>query len=96
MRRFNFGRCSPGGGTHRFKQQWGGRDVPLHWYQHARDGARQLGLETLGFRGTVEDLKRLRFPAILHYDRLQGHNHFVVLLDWDAEKYRQALSLART
>ena len=29
---FNFGRCTPGGGTHRFKQQWGGRDVPLWWY----------------------------------------------------------------
>jgi FemAB-related protein (PEP-CTERM system-associated) len=35
---FNFGRCTPGGGTHRFKQQWGGRDVPLHWYQHAAGG----------------------------------------------------------
>jgi FemAB-related protein (PEP-CTERM system-associated) len=32
---FNFGRCSPGSGTHRFKQQWGGRDVPLWWYQYA-------------------------------------------------------------
>ncbi len=30
---FNFGRCTPGSGTHRFKQQWGGRDVPLWWYQ---------------------------------------------------------------
>lgn len=29
---FNFGRCSPGSGTHRFKAQWGGRDVPLWWY----------------------------------------------------------------
>ena len=33
LRIFNFGRCTPGGGTHRFKQQWGARDVPLHWYQ---------------------------------------------------------------
>ena len=32
---FNFGRCTPGGGTHRFKQQWGGRDEPLYWYQYA-------------------------------------------------------------
>lgn len=31
---FNFGRCTPDSGTHRFKKQWGGRDVPLHWYQH--------------------------------------------------------------
>jgi FemAB-related protein (PEP-CTERM system-associated) len=38
---FNFGRCTPGSGTHRFKQQWGGRDVPLHWYQHA-PGGRQV------------------------------------------------------
>lgn len=35
---FNFGRCTPGGGTHRFKQQWGGRDEPLFWY-HAGAGA---------------------------------------------------------
>jgi FemAB-related protein (PEP-CTERM system-associated) len=35
---FNFGRCTPGGGTHRFKQQWGGRDEPLFWYQHAAGG----------------------------------------------------------
>jgi hypothetical protein len=31
---FNFGRCTPDSGTHRFKRQWGGHDVPLHWYQH--------------------------------------------------------------
>jgi len=28
---FNFGRCTPGGGTHRFKSQWGGEDEPLPW-----------------------------------------------------------------
>jgi len=33
VRVFNFGRCTPGGGTHQFKQQWGGRDVPLPWRQ---------------------------------------------------------------
>jgi hypothetical protein len=31
---FNFGRCSPGAGTHRFKRQWGSRDEQLHWYQY--------------------------------------------------------------
>jgi serine/alanine adding enzyme len=36
---FNFGRCSPEGGTHRFKRQWGSRDEPLWWYQRAADGA---------------------------------------------------------
>ncbi|HKO15624.1 MAG TPA: FemAB family XrtA/PEP-CTERM system-associated protein [Gemmatimonadaceae bacterium] len=35
---FNFGRCSPGSGTHRFKQQWGGRDVPLWWYHPVQSG----------------------------------------------------------
>jgi serine/alanine adding enzyme len=30
---FNFGRCTPGGGTHRFKSQWGARDELLWWYQ---------------------------------------------------------------
>jgi serine/alanine adding enzyme len=36
---FNFGRCSPDSGTHRFKRQWGSRDEPLWWYQRSR-GAR--------------------------------------------------------
>jgi serine/alanine adding enzyme len=33
--RFNFGRCTPGTGTHRFKMQWGGREQPLWWYRLA-------------------------------------------------------------
>jgi serine/alanine adding enzyme len=36
FRTFNFGRCTAGSGTHRFKQQWGGRDEPLWWYQRSR------------------------------------------------------------
>lgn len=35
---FNFGRCSPGAGTHRFKQQWGSRDEQLWWYQQSAVG----------------------------------------------------------
>src|SRR3990172_8780940 len=35
---FNFGRCTPGSGTHRFKRQWGGRDEQLHWYQWSPRG----------------------------------------------------------
>ncbi len=38
IRRFNFGRCTPGSGTHRFKKQWGSNDEPLWWYQHAQAG----------------------------------------------------------
>jgi FemAB-related protein (PEP-CTERM system-associated) len=37
LTRFNFGRCSRGSGTHRFKMQWGGREEELWWYGHARD-----------------------------------------------------------
>ena len=29
---FNFGRCTPDAGTHRFKRQWGSRDEQLYWY----------------------------------------------------------------
>jgi FemAB-related protein (PEP-CTERM system-associated) len=32
---FNFGRCTPGEGTHRFKLQWGSREEPLWWYDFA-------------------------------------------------------------
>ncbi len=36
---FNFGRSSPGSGTHEFKKQWNGaRDEPLWWYQYSRSG----------------------------------------------------------
>jgi serine/alanine adding enzyme len=31
VRTFNFGRCTPGGGTHNFKLQWGGSDIDLPW-----------------------------------------------------------------
>lgn len=30
---FDFGRCTPGGGTHAFKRQWGGTDRSLPWLQ---------------------------------------------------------------
>ena len=33
LRAFNFGRCSPDSGTHRFKRQWGGEDHVLPWLQ---------------------------------------------------------------
>jgi FemAB-related protein (PEP-CTERM system-associated) len=38
LTRFNFGRCTPEGSTHRFKRQWGGRDEPLWWYQRSAAG----------------------------------------------------------
>ena len=36
---FDFGRCTPDSGTHRFKLQWGGHDVPLPWSQWSASGA---------------------------------------------------------
>lgn len=38
VRTFNFGRCTPDSGTHRFKRQWGGRDETLWWYQWSASG----------------------------------------------------------
>jgi len=32
VKRFNFGRCTRGAGTHKFKMQWGGREQDLWWY----------------------------------------------------------------
>ena len=34
---FNFGRCTPETGSHRFKKQWGSRDVPLYWFRWHKD-----------------------------------------------------------
>jgi serine/alanine adding enzyme len=33
---FDFGRCTPGGSTHRFKRQWGAADLPLAWVRAER------------------------------------------------------------
>lgn len=35
----NFGRSSPGSGTHEYKRQWGGRDEQLYWYFRAAGDA---------------------------------------------------------
>ena len=35
---FNFGRCTPDSGTHRFKRQWGTEDEPLPWLQWSPSG----------------------------------------------------------
>ena len=41
-RRFNFGRCTPGEGTHRFKLQWGSEDQPLGWSVWSPGGNAEL------------------------------------------------------
>ncbi len=37
---FDFGRSTLGGGTYRFKEQWGARPVPLYWYYWLAPGQR--------------------------------------------------------
>jgi len=38
FRQFDFGRSSAASGTYRFKEQWGARPVPLHWYYWSSHG----------------------------------------------------------
>ena len=45
---FNFGRCSPGGNTHKFKTQWGTTDQPLWWYVHAAKGTQPMTEHSAG------------------------------------------------
>jgi FemAB-related protein (PEP-CTERM system-associated) len=35
---FDFGRCTPGEGTYRFKEQWGACPSPLYWYTLSLNG----------------------------------------------------------
>ncbi len=37
-RSFDFGRSTPGGGTYRFKEQWGARPVQLYWHYWLKNG----------------------------------------------------------
>ncbi len=46
---FNFGRCTPDGGTHRFKKQWGGRDEQLYWLQRQGKRAKTPSPDDDGF-----------------------------------------------
>ena len=39
FRSADLGRCTPGSGTHRFKQQWHCEEVPLNWQVWSRAGA---------------------------------------------------------
>jgi FemAB-related protein (PEP-CTERM system-associated) len=42
IRQFNFGRCTPDTGSHRFKKQWGSRDLPLYWFRWRKGNAGSL------------------------------------------------------
>lgn len=57
---FNFGRCSPGSGTHQFKARWGGHDVPLPWLAWSSRSGRGLpSTDSPRYRMAVAAWKRL-------------------------------------
>jgi FemAB-related protein (PEP-CTERM system-associated) len=61
---FNFGRCTPGGGTHKFKLQWGGRDEPMPWSQWSPTGiAATPSPDSAKFRAAVAAWQRLPLPV---------------------------------
>lgn len=61
---FNFGRCTPGGGTHKFKLQWGGQDVVLPWQQWSPNGADSTpSPDRPAYRAAVEAWQKLPLPV---------------------------------
>lgn len=58
---FDFGRSSPGGGTFRFKRQWGAQPQPLFWHYWLRDGVAvpELNPENPRFALAIRAWKRL-------------------------------------
>jgi serine/alanine adding enzyme len=60
--RFNFGRCTPGSATHKFKQQWGALDEPLWWYQSGRAGGAPSA-DSAKFRLATRIWQRLPVPV---------------------------------
>jgi FemAB-related protein (PEP-CTERM system-associated) len=59
---FNFGRCTPGGSTHKFKLQWGGRDEPLPWYVRAKGKAKTPSPDDSGYSWGPRVWSKLPLP----------------------------------
>jgi serine/alanine adding enzyme len=63
-RTFNFGRCSPGSGTHRFKMQWGSEEHVLPWAQWSPGGvAATPSPDSAKFRLATAAWRRLPLPV---------------------------------
>lgn len=61
--RFNFGRCTPGSPTHKFKLQWGAVDEPLWWYAGKSTATAQTpSPDSAKFRMAVRVWQRLPLP----------------------------------
>ncbi len=59
MEAFNFGRCSPDSGTHRFKRQWGSSDEPLPWVQWSAGAASPPDPDSPKYRAATNVWSRL-------------------------------------
>ncbi len=60
---FNFGRCTPGGGTHVFKRQWGGEDTTLPWLEWDRHGSGEPSADSRAYSAATRIWKRLPLPV---------------------------------
>lgn len=61
---FNFGRCTPDSGTHRFKKQWGSDDLPLPWLQWSATGTSSTPVPTSAkFRLATSAWQKLPVPV---------------------------------
>ncbi|MFV2008126.1 MAG: FemAB family XrtA/PEP-CTERM system-associated protein [Longimicrobiales bacterium] len=59
---FNFGRCTPGGGTHRFKRQWGGEDTALAWLEWDRHGSGAPSADSWAYGAAMGVWRHLPLP----------------------------------
>ena len=61
MVRFDFGRSSRDTGPWRFKQEWGARELPLHWEYILMQGVSLADMQANNprYRMTVEIWKRM-------------------------------------
>jgi FemAB-related protein (PEP-CTERM system-associated) len=60
---FNFGRTTPGSGTHKFKLQWGGREEPLWWYQKSNGVAKTPSPDDAKYAWGPRLWKKLPIPV---------------------------------
>jgi serine/alanine adding enzyme len=63
LRWLDFGRSSPGGGTYRFKMQWGGQERRLHWEVDPGDRASVINTDNPRYRWVVHAWQRLPVPV---------------------------------
>ena len=63
LRWLDFGRSSPGGGTYRFKMQWGGRGRALPWQVEPSQSASLVDSDNPRYRWMIQAWQRLPVPV---------------------------------